>query len=132
MKKISSLFIFVLALFICTFADISKYTEQQIKEMVSHKWRLITIEAKGKTIQVPADKPQVALKFNSNGSLDEYAGDKHYTGTWKYDHSTYTIETKDSDGKEKHTIVDISDKQLKMTTKFMGMKVVYIMKRVDG
>jgi hypothetical protein len=41
------------------------------------------------------------------------------------------ITIKDKDGKEKHTILDISDKLLKMTTKFMGMKVVYVMKRVD-
>ena len=130
-KKLLSITILFLLSSFLLFADIKTLTEQQIKDMVSHKWRLTTIEVKGKTIEVTDDKPMIALKFNNNGTMDEYAGDKHFTGNWTYTHTDYTIETKDKDGKEKHTILDISDKFLKMTTKFMGMKVVYVMKRVD-
>lgn len=132
MKKIIVLFLIISQAFLLNAkVDVKTLSEAQIKEMISHKWRLITIEAKGKTIQVPADKPQVALKFGSNGVLDEYAGDKHFTGTWTYNHSKYTIVTKDSDGSENHIIVDISTDLLKMQTKFMGMKVIYIMKKMD-
>lgn len=124
--------------FLCLFAvsgfsksSVDNLSEQQIRVLLCHKWKLTTLEGKGKKMDVPSSSPEIILHFLSNGTLQEKAGNKAYNGTWTYDHSKLTVTTVDKDGTEQHTIVDISDDKLRMKTKFMGVPVIYGMQRLD-
>lgn len=132
MKKIISL---IAVLFILGNAfsksSLESLSEQQIKSMLCQKWKLATLEGKGKKMDVPANTPEIILHFFSNGTLQEKAGDKQYKGTWTYNHSKFTVTTVDKDGKENHTLVEITDNLLRMKTKFMGIEVIYGMKKID-
>lgn len=106
-------------------------SETQIKSLLCHKWKLTLIEAKGKKATIPASSPEITLKFLDNGQLEETAGKEFYKGTWTYNHSKYTVTTTDKDGKENHVLVDLTNDYLKMKTKFMGIQVMYGMKKVN-
>lgn len=112
-------------------SSLESLTEQQIKSMLCQKWKLATLEGKGKKMDVPANTPEIILHFLTNGTLQEKAGDKNYKGTWTYNHSKLTVTTVDKDGKENHTLVEITDDLLRMKTKFMGIEVIYGMKKID-
>lgn len=100
---------------------LSKLSEEQIKTAISHKWKLSFLEGKGKKIKISDDKATLFLGFNSDGKLYESDGKKEYYGTWTYNHSSFTITTNDKDGIEKHVIIDVSNDQLILKSKFRGI-----------
>lgn len=101
-------------------SNINNLTEQQIKTMLCQKWKLTYLEYKGKKKEIPAKVPASHILFLPDGKLEEFEGDKKYTGTWTYNHTTKTITTIDKDGTEKHTIIDLGNDAFVMNGKYKG------------
>lgn len=122
MKKyiLSFLFIFSIS-FVFSQSTIKTFTESQIKTAICHKWKLIYLEGKGKKVTIPNNGPVLILGFNADGKLFESDGKTNYNGTWTYNHSTFTITTNDKDGEEKHILLDVTNNQLVMKSKFKGI-----------
>ncbi|MDB5228521.1 MAG: Lipocalin-like protein [Bacteroidota bacterium] len=125
MKKYTLLVFLILFLLQKGYAQttLAQLTEQEIKTMICHQWKLSYLEGKGKHINVPESVLKLYLGFKPDGSLYEIQGKKNYSGTWTYKHATYTIITDDQDGKENWDIVSITDKLLVVKTKFKGILV---------
>lgn len=109
----------------------SGLSETQVKSMVCHKWKLSYLEYKGMKKQIPSKLPQSLLIFISDGTLQEFEGDKKYDGKWSYKHDTKTVTTIDKDGTELHKIVNISDKEFVMDGKYLGRTFNMGFSRVD-
>lgn len=123
MKKYTLLLIILFSLKGYAQTTLAQLTEQEIKTMICHKWKLSYLEGKGKKMNISDNILKLYLGFKPDGSLYEIQGKKNYSGTWTYNHDTYTIVTDDRDGKENWNIVSITDKLLVVKTKFKGILV---------
>lgn len=133
MKKII-LFTFLLASISSTiFANdvINKLSEQEIKTMLCHKWKLTFLEFKGKKKDIPANVPASFIGFLPDGTFYQLDGKQKYNGTWTYSHSTKTITTIDKDGTEKHAIVDLGNDIFVMNGKYKGFVFNMGLKKAD-
>ena len=106
-------------------------TEQEIKTMLCHKWKLTHMETQGERNSLPPDMGESYMLLKSDGTLIETDEGKDYQGKWAYDHKTMTLKTDDKDGVEKHKIIKITDTELIIKSKFDGMAMNMIMKRID-
>jgi hypothetical protein len=133
MIRSAYLLIFCCASLLSAFSqDASKpLAEQDVKSLLCHKWNLSYLEGMGKKISVPGKSPQLLLEFVKDGTLNEKAGKKNYTGKWSYNHDTHIITTNDQDGKEEYTIVNISEAELVIRNKFKRVIVNLGMQRVN-
>ena len=125
MKKIYGFLFFILFLLHPGFSQASfkQFSEQQIRSLLCHKWKLSFLEGMGKKVAVPESVPKLYLGFKPDGSLYEIEGKKNYSGTWTYKHATFTLTTNDQDGKENYSIENITDNLLVIKTKIKGVMV---------
>lgn len=123
MQKTIALFLLIFSLSTIGFSQsaVSKLTEAQIKTAICHKWQLSYLEGKGRKINIPKNKATLILGFTNDGKLFESDGNKEYKGTWTYNHASLTITTNDKDGDEKHVVVDVTNDQLILKSKFKGI-----------
>jgi hypothetical protein len=133
MKKIG---LFVLISFMYTshgFSQVNfkQLSEQQIKNLLSHKWQLTFLEAKGKKMNVPANKATFFLKLKPDGTMEEISGDKKFTGSWSYKHDNFTLITEDKEGKESCDIINLTNNLLIIKSKYMGIPFNMGMQLVD-
>ena len=101
---------------------LSNLSEQQIKTLFCHKWKLNYLEFKGKRKEIPSSLPESILVFLNDGKLEQYEGKTKYTGTWTYNHSTKTITTIDKDGTEKYIIEEVGNELFVMSSKIKGFE----------
>jgi len=131
------LFIFILVLpFVSSSTAFSQTktppkTEQEIKTLLCHKWKLTAMEAKGQKVELPPDMGNSFVSFKNDGTLVETDEGKDYQGRWTYDHRTMTLTTNDKDGIENQKIVKISEVELIIKSKWQEITMNLIMKRVD-
>lgn len=126
--------IFIITISFCDiFAQnfFANLTDIEAKKMICHKWKLISLEAKNKKIDVPKKAPTVSLTFLSDGKLIESAGNKEFNGTWSYNHTTKTLTTNDQDGKEDQKILNITNETFVMQSKIKGIIVNLWLQRID-
>ncbi len=133
MKKISLLLLLCVLFLVNGFSQVNfkQLSEQQIKNLLCHKWQLTFLEAKGKKINVPASVPKLYLGLQSNGTLEEIQDKKKYTGNWSYKHDTFSLITEDKDGKENYDIVNLTNTILVIRSKFKGIPFNMGMQLVD-
>lgn len=132
MKKLLLAFIlsFILLNIVSANDKVTKFTEQEIKTLLCHKWKLTFLEYKGNKKEIPSKLPESHILFLPDGRLEEYEGKTKYTGTWSYNHTTKTITTIDKDGNEKHAIIELGNELFIMNGKYkgftfnMGFKIV--------
>ena len=124
MHQFFSFFILLLILSLSSFSQ-SKPTEQQIKTMLCHKWKVSTIESQGE--KLPAEE-DVYITFRKDGTfIDSQEGGKPSDNKWTYNHKTTTLTTGDVSKK----ILRITEKELKLSAKMDGQNMILTLKRVD-
>ena len=133
MKKIFLSVILTTILFATTNASdaLNTLSEQQVKTMLCHKWKLTYLEYKGKKKDIPTNVPESFIGFLADGTLYQTEGKMKYTGTWTYNHATKTVTTIDKDGTEKHTIVDLGKDLFVMNGKYKGFVFNMGLKKAD-
>jgi hypothetical protein len=109
----------------------SQKTEQEVKNMLCHKWKVSQMEVQGKRIGFPPDWDASIITFNNDGTLIEVSEGKSYQGKWTYEHKTMSIITNDKDGIEKQQILKITSNQLIIKSKYQEMPMNLIMQRID-
>lgn len=110
---------------------ITSLSEQQLKTMLCHKWKLTFLEYQGKRKEIPQNVPASYIGFLSDGTMYQIEGKMNYKGTWTYNHATKTITTIDKDGTELHTIVELNDQQFVMNGKYKGYIFNMGLKKAD-
>ena len=121
------LFIFFTVLASSSFHAIgqSKLTEQEVKAMLCHKWKAITMELQGE--HMVADE-NIYITFLKDGTfIDSQEGYTSQKSKWTYTHSTMTVTT----GGVLKKILKIDDKELKFKSKMDGQTITVTLKRVD-
>lgn len=133
MKKISLFLIAVILYSAAGFSQVNfkQLTEQQIKNLLCHKWQLTFLEAKGKKVNVPANKATFFLKLKTDGTMEEISGDKKFNGSWSYKHDNFTLITEDKEGKESCDIINLTNNLLIIKSKYMGIPFNMGMQLVD-
>ena len=106
-------------------------TEQEIKALLCHKWKVTHMEVGGQKVAVPAEFSELYLDIKSNGTLIEIEPEGEHKGTWSYQHKTKTFITDDEDGIKKHEIVKINETEFIMKSDLKGLLMSLIMKRVN-
>ncbi|THU38178.1 hypothetical protein FAM09_15980 [Niastella caeni] len=106
----------------------SKLTEQEVKELLCHKWKAVIMEIQGKQYNVEKEEDELFLTFLKDGTfIDSQEGNKSAKIKWTYTHSTMTLNT----GGVLKKIFKIDDKELKFKSKMDGQNVIVTFKRVD-
>ena len=106
-------------------------TEQEIKDLLCHKWKLTVSESGGKKMAMTPQTGEVYLLFKSDGTIIETDDGKDSQGTWSYNHKTMTFITNDKDGIQKHTIARISKTAFVYKDSIGGMKITWTLIRLD-
>jgi hypothetical protein len=120
------LFIFFTVLASSAFNAIgqSKLTEQDVKALLCHKWKVVIMEVEGEQHKVDED---LYITFLKDGTfIDSQDGNKPPKLKWTYNHSTMTVKT---GGVLK--ILKIDDKELKLKSIDDGKPIGVTLKRVD-
>ena len=106
-------------------------TEQEIKDLLCHKWKVTFSETGGKKVAMTSQTVEVYLLFKIDGTFIETDDGKDSQGIWSYNHKTLTFETKDKDGIQKHTIARISKTDFVYKDNIVGMKTTWTLIRAD-
>jgi len=133
MKKLilSAFLLIVTATAIFANDALNKLTEEQVKKMVCHKWKLTFLEYNSKKKEIPGSVPTSYIGFLANGTFYQTEGKMTYNGTWTYNHAAKTITTVDKDGTEKHAIIDLNTEQFTMNGKYKGATFNMGLKKAD-
>ena len=103
----------------------SRLTEQEIKNLLCHKWKAVSIEIQGEKESQDED---LYITFLKDGTfIDSEEGNKPSKEKWTYNHKTMTITTGDIIKK----ILTINEKELKISTKMDGESIILSLKRVE-
>ena len=119
------LFIFFTVLASSAFNAIgqSKLTEQEVKTLLCHKWKLVIMEVQGEQHNVDDD---LFLTFLKDGTfIDSQDGNKPQK-KWTYNHSTMTVKAVGA-----FKILKIDDKGLKLKPIEDKEIISVTLKRVD-
>ena len=103
---------------------IQQKSEQQIKDLLCRKWKLIKMKSAGKEATLPPQM-QASLHFQSDGTLIETDEGKEYKGKWTYNYKTRTLVTDDRDGIENHYVIQLDNSELVYTDNKDGMKITW-------
>ena len=103
----------------------SRLTVHEIKNLLCHKWKAVSIEIQGEKESQDED---LYITFLKDGTfIDSEEGNKTSKEKWNYNHKTMTITTGDIIKK----ILTINEKELKISTKMDGESIILTLKRVD-
>ena len=105
-------------------------SEQQIRDLLCHKWRLTKMKSGSKEAALPSQM-QALLLFQSDGTLIETDEGKEYKGKWTYNHKTSTLVTDDKDGIENHLIIRLDNSGFVYTDNKDGMKITWIFVKAE-
>jgi hypothetical protein len=105
-------------------------TEQEVRKLLMHKWKITGMELKGETIPMP-DGLREFFVFKANNIFIDINDNKPSKGTWSYNPKTQIITTKDDGDAQLHEIVNISLTDLVITAKTDEGMSKLLLKRVD-
>ena len=105
-------------------------TEQEVRSLLCHKWKVTHMETAERKVAVPAEY-ELYMDIRSNGTLIELEPEGEHNGKWKYEHETRTFITDDDDGIKKHEVIKINEKEFIIKSDLGGELVNLIMKRVN-
>jgi len=106
-------------------------SEQEVKTLLCHKWKVTHIEMNGQKIPLPPELGESSLEIIADGTLIEKDATEEIKGKWSYDHKTKILTTDDRDGIIKHVILKISETELIFKSEVDGTEMNLIMKRLD-
>ena len=129
MKKLPLL---VILLFVGAFAFGQTQSEKEVKDLLTHKWKVTHMEMNGQKTPIPEELGEIFLEMKADGTfIGTEPGGKEEKGKWSYDHKTKTITTVDEEGEKKHELIKVSDTELTIKSDLDGMLISLIMKRVN-
>jgi hypothetical protein len=111
-------------------AAIAQKSEQEVRTLLMHKWKITAMQLKGETIPM-TDEMSEFFVFKPNNIFIDINDNKPSKGTWAYNSKTKIITTRNDNEVQLHEIVNISLTDLIMTAKTDEGMSKLLLKRVD-
>jgi hypothetical protein len=106
---------------------LSEKTEQEVKDMLCHKWQPVSVEEDGKTIPMEKEDSVIYIIFLKDGTFIDYFEGNSPSNKWTYNHKTKTVTT----AHEAKKIVSLNAKELVLMYKVDGSSSIITMRRID-
>ena len=118
-------------LFIGASASAQTQTEKEIKDQLTHKWKVTHMEQGGQKMPLPAEFGNSFLDLKADGTVLMIDSEKTERGKWTYDHKTKTVTTVTEEETQKFEVVKISETELVIKTTMEEMTLGMYLKRVN-
>jgi len=108
----------------------TQQTEQEVRKLLMHKWKITGMDLDGRTIPMPEEMTEF-FTFKANNIFIDNSDGKDSKGKWTYNHKTKTITTTEDGDIQLHKIVKLTGTDLVVTAKTDEGMSNLLLKRTD-
>ena len=110
------------------------HSEQEIKNLLAHKWKASHTEEGGQKMPVPPGARDWFLHLKADGTFNMVDAEGEKKGRWSYDHRTKTLTVSneiDPSDPWKFDVIKINETELAMRLAEEGETMIAYFKRVN-